>query len=226
MAQDVGDAQDASLLDPSSYFDPSLTQNIEREHRRREIMSEFRYALMDVAVSGALDWSIGAVKGGFGTAIAQGYRYGKATAYAAKAERNFGAIQARTEIRFAVDNGSAGNLFRVSIQGRRNSHAGAIQGMFNKSTKDLNIDVITSQVKGKGMGSALFKKLLSEVEKSAGKVSSISGNFARGSDNLKVFLSKSLQDTPAFKFRYRLGFTKIIEMPSAANNYLLIMAKP
>ncbi len=62
------------------------------------------------------------------------------------------------------------------------------------------------------------------VESSGGPVSTLSGNLTRS--NLEAFTQGGLEATPAFKLRQRLGFTTVVEEPTAANGHKLIMKRP
>ena len=69
----------------------------------------------------------------------------------------------------------------------------------------------------------MYRKALSEAEATGTKVITMSGHLL--DVNRTTLLEKGLEATPAYKLRVQLGFTKIIQRPTAENGYHLIMGR-
>lgn len=68
----------------------------------------------------------------------------------------------------------------------------------------------------------MYRKALAEAEATGTKMTTMSGHLL---DVNRAMLKEGLESTPAYKLRVKLGFTKIIQRPTAANGYHLIMGR-
>ena len=98
-----------------------------------------------------------------------------------------------------------------------------VQSTLTRSTGELYIDLAKTQVHRTGLGQELLARAVRSAEQSGTQVKSVAGHL-RGV-NKATFLRAGLEATPAYKLRVRAGFTRIIESPTEANGFSLIMGR-
>jgi len=121
-----------------------------------------------------------------------------------------------------VNNGGGITQFNTTFKGVDNS--GVLQTTYTKKSRDLYIDVIRSEVQKEGLGEAMLRRTIAEVESKGGPIKTLSGNLE--GVNRTEFLKGGLESTPAYKQRQALGFTEVVVSPSKENGYKLVMRKP
>jgi RHS repeat-associated protein len=120
-----------------------------------------------------------------------------------------------------VNSGRGITQFNTTFKGTDNS--GVLETTYTKKTGDLYVDVIRSEVQRQGLGEAMLRKTIAEVESKGGPVKTLSGNLERV--NRAEFLKGGLESTPAYKQRRALGFTEVVVSPSKENGYKLVMRR-
>jgi hypothetical protein len=76
------------------------------------------------------------------------------------------------------------------------------------------------------LGEEMLRRNIAAVETTYGarSVKTIAGNM--DGVNAKILAEKGLQETPAYKMRVAMGFTEVVEAPTAANGYKLVTKRP
>jgi GNAT superfamily N-acetyltransferase len=98
-----------------------------------------------------------------------------------------------------------------------------VQSTLTRQTGELYIDLVKSQVQRTGLGQELLGRAIRVAEQSGTKVNTVAGHL-RGV-NKDILLRAGLEATPAYKLRQRAGFTRVIEAPTEANSFSLIMGR-
>ena len=127
------------------------------------------------------------------------------------------------EADFAVQRNPGGDLLGIDVNFNGATNSGFVQTTLTRSTRDLYIDTTRSAVHRQGLGEAMFRRALAEAEEAGTTVTTMSGHLLHL--NRKRLLSNGLEATPAYKLRVKLGFSKVIQRPTAENGFHLIMGR-
>jgi GNAT superfamily N-acetyltransferase len=98
-----------------------------------------------------------------------------------------------------------------------------VQSTLTSKKGELYIDLVMSQVQRTGLGQELLRRAIRVAEQSGARVNTVAGHL-RGV-NKDILLREGLEATPAYKLRLRAGFTRVVEAPTKANGFSLIMGR-
>lgn len=118
---------------------------------------------------------------------------------------------------------ATGDLVSHDLFFRGENNSGFLHTILDRKSGELYISATRSEGTGQGLGEAMYRKVIASAEAAGYEIKTIVGN--QKIDNLDLLREKGLEATPAYRLRVKLGFTRVVQFPTADNDYLLIMGK-